>query len=137
LWLTDHLANMRLSAEFGLSYVRLPLKHTPNIRHANALRLDWSEVVSREGNINETTIYILGNPPFVGGKMMKEEQRLDMASIAQSVPNFGLLDYVAAWYIKAADFINNTYIKVAFVSTNSITQGEQVGVLWSYLLERG
>jgi hypothetical protein len=128
---------MRLSAEFGLSYARLPLRKAPNILHANALRLDWSELVSREGNETETTLYILGNPPFVGGKMMSEEQRLDMASVAQDVSNFGLLDYVAAWYIKVSKFIEHTHIKVAFVSTSSITQGEQVGVLWNYLLKTG
>lgn len=137
LWLTDHQANMALSAEFGMSYARLPLKKAANIRHANALRLDWKEVVSPEGNTTETTLYILGNPPFVGGKMMNQEQRLEMAAAADDVPNYGLLDYVCAWYIRAAKFIENTRIKVAFVSTNSITQGEQVGVLWSYLLNRG
>lgn len=137
LWLTDHQANMTLSAEFGLSYVRLPLRHAPNIRHENALRLDWSEVVNHDGNEFETSLYILGNPPFVGGKMMNETQRLEMAEVAKDVPNFGLLDFVAAWFIKAVKFIENTKIQVAFVSTNSITQGEQAGVLWSYLLEKG
>ena len=137
LWLTDHLANMRLSAEFGLSYVRLPLKHTPNIRHANALRLDWRKVVSPEGNINETTLYILGNPPFVGKKARNDEQNEDMRLACSDVGDYGILDYVCAWYVKAAEFIQNTQIKVAFVSTNSIAQGEQVGVLWNYLWEKG
>ncbi len=137
LWLTDHQANMRLSAEFGLSYARLPLKKAAHILHANALRIDWNELVSREGNETETTLYILGNPPFVGGKMMNEVQRSDIAEVAKDVSNFGLLDYVCAWYIKAAKFIQNTKIKVAFVSTNSMTQGEQVGVLWNYLLDKG
>jgi hypothetical protein len=137
LWLTDHQANMALSAEFGKNYARLPLEKSANIHHANALHLDWQEVVSPEGNATETNLYILGNPPFVGGKMMKPEQRSEMAAVANDVPSYGLLDYVAAWYIRAAKFIENTRIKVAFVSTNSITQGEQVGVLWSYLLNKG
>lgn len=137
LWLTDHQANMRLSAEFGLSYARLPLRKTAHILHANALRLDWSELVSSEGNETETTLYILGNPPFVGKQFRTEEQHADMAHVCGEVENYGVLDYVAAWYIKAARFIENTRIKIAFVSTNSITQGEQVGVLWSYLLGRG
>jgi len=137
LWLTDHQANMTLSAEFGLSYVRLPLRHAPNIVHTNALRLDWSEVVSREGNEFETTLYILGNPPFVGKDKRTAEQTADMAFACNDVNNFASLDFVAAWFIKAAKFIENARIQVAFVSTNSITQGEQVGVLWSYLLEKG
>lgn len=137
LWLTDHQANMRLSAEFGLSYARLPLKKTAHILHANALQIDWSELVSREGNETETMLYILGNPPFVGKKARNEEQNADMKLAFGDAKDFGVLDYVCAWYAKAAQFIQNTKIKVAFVSTNSITQGEQVGVLWNYLLDKG
>jgi len=137
LWLTDHQANMRLSAEFGLSYVRLPLRKTPNIRHANALRLDWSELVSTDGNETETTLYILGNPPFVGKDKRSAEQTADMDVACAGVTNYRTLDYVAAWYVRVARFIRNTRIKTAFVSTNSITQGEQVGILWSYLLDEG
>lgn len=137
LWLTDHQANMRLSVEFGLNYARLPLRKTAHILHANALRLDWSELVSNEGNETETTLYILGNPPFVGKQFRNDEQHADMAHVCGEVKNYGVLDYVAAWYVKAARFIEDTRIKVAFVSTNSITQGEQVGALWSYLLEKG
>lgn len=159
LWLTDHQANMELSAEFGLSYVRLPLAHAPKILHDNALRIDWREVLGMkdEGerikqdhisdsslNLLPSALYILGNPPFVGAKMMSATQRQEMAEIAHDVPNFGLLDYVCGWYIKAAQLltsprtkVNGVTIKVAFVSTNSITQGEQVGVLWNYLLEQG
>ncbi len=137
LWLTDHQANMELSAEFGLSFVRLPLRNTPNILHGNALRNDWSELVSTDGNQTETTLYILGNPPFVGKDKRTPEQTADMEFCCSDVPNFKTLDYVSAWFIKAAKFIENTQIKVAFVSTNSITQGEQVGILWSYLLDKG
>ena len=134
LWLTDHQANMALSAEFGMSYARLPLKKAANIRHANALRLDWQDVVSPEGNTTETNLYILGNPPFVGKDKRSPEQTADMAFSCGEVNNYATLDYVTAWYIKAAQFIKNTRIKVAFVSTNSITQGEQTAILWSYLL---
>jgi type I restriction-modification system DNA methylase subunit len=136
LWLTDHQANMRLSAEFGLSYARLPLRKSPHILHDNALRLDWSELVSKEGNETETTLYILGNPPFVGKDKRSDEQTADMDAACAGVTNYRTLDYVAAWYVRAAQFIQNTRIKAAFVSTNSITQGEQVGILWSYLLDK-
>ncbi len=137
LWLTDHQANMNLSAEFGLSFVRLPLRKSANIVHGNALRIDWREVVSTDGNEAETTLYILGNPPFVGKDKRTAEQTSDMEFCCSDVSNFKTLDYVCAWYIKAAKFAENTKIKVAFVSTNSITQGEQVGVLWQYLLDKG
>jgi hypothetical protein len=137
LWLTDHQANMRLSAEFGLSLVRLPLRKSANIVHGNALRIDWNEVVSRDGNEFETTLYILGNPPFVGMDKRTPEQTADMEFCCSDVPNFKTLDYVCAWFIKAAKFIENSKIKVAFVSTNSITQGEQIGILWQYLLDKG
>ncbi len=137
LWLTDHQANMNLSAEFGLSFVRLPLLRSANIVHNNALRLEWSEVVSKDSNETETTLYILGNPPFVGKDKRTPEQTADMEFCCSDVLNFKTLDYVCAWFIKAVKFIENTKIKVAFVSTNSITQGEQIGALWSYLLDKG
>lgn len=135
LWLTDHQANMNLSAEFGLSFVRLPLRKSANIVHGNALRIDWNEVVSKDGNETETTLYILGNPPFVGKDKRNAQQTADMEFCCSDVPNFKTLDYVCAWFIKAVKFIENKQIKVAFVSTNSITQGEQIGILWNYLLE--
>jgi hypothetical protein len=136
LWLTDHQANLRLSAEFGLRHARLPLRKTPNIVQANALRLDWNDIISRAGNETETTLYILGNPPFVGKKVRNDSQNKDMELVFGGLRDQGILDYACAWYAKAADFIQHTQIKVAFVSTNSITQGEQVGVLWNYLRER-
>ncbi len=133
LWLMDHQMNMRVSEEFGQYYVRLPLRKSPTIVHGNALRTDWREIVKPEA-LN----YILGNPPFGGAKYINEEQRADMAAVFADVPSAGLLDFVAAWYRKAADYMaENPAIKAAFVSTNSITQGEQVGVLWPDLLKRG
>ena len=133
LWLMDHQMNLRVSEEFGKYFVRLPLQKSATIVHGNALRLDWREIVKPEA-----LSYILGNPPFSGAKYMSEEQRADMAAVFADVPSAGLLDLVAAWYRKAADYMaDHPKIKAAFVSTNSITQGEQVGVLWSALLKRG
>lgn len=132
LWLVDHQMNQRLSEAFGRYFVRLPLKKSAKIVHANALRIDWRDVVSP----NHCS-FVLGNPPFVGGKYQTPEQRADMEHVAGQVRNHGLLDYVTAWYFKAAEYIQGTPISVAFVSTNSITQGEQVGVLWSELFRRG
>jgi len=131
LWLMDHQMNLRASEEFGQSFERLPLKSTPHITHGNALRLDWRDILPpTEG------VYVLGNPPFVGAKYQTSEQKSDMESVAGMHNNSGLLDYVTAWYFKAANYIQRTRISVAFVSTNSITQGEQVDPLWRPLLEQ-
>ena len=132
MWLIDHQMNMKVSEEFGQYFVRLPLTKAAKIVHGNALRLDWAEVVPKE-----QLGYILGNPPFVGAKFMDESQRADMIAVSPGLDGIGLLDYVAAWYLKSAEFIRETQIKVAFVSTNSITQGEQVGVRWGALLSKG
>lgn len=132
LWLTDHQMNQAVSEEFGAYFVRLPLKKAPNIVHRNALRVDWSEVVSPV-----QLSYIVGNPPFIGAKLQSDAQRDDVEHVFIGTRNAGLLDYVCCWYRKAAEFIQGTAVSVAFVSTNSITQGEQVGVLWSDLISRG
>jgi hypothetical protein len=131
LWLTDHQMNSELSSEFGQYFARLPLVTSPHIVHANALQTDWADVLPPEH-----CSYVLGNPPFVGAKYMSDTQRTDVAAVFAGVENAGLLDFVAAWYVKAARYMNES-IRVAFVSTNSITQGEQVGVLWSWLLAQG
>lgn len=133
LWLMDHQMNMQVSEEFGSYYVRLPLRKSATIVHGNALRRNWREIIEPK-----ELSYILGNPPFVGAKYMTDEQREDISTVFHDVQSAGLLDFVAAWYRKAADFMeDNQAIKTAFVSTNSITQGEQVSVLWSDLLKRG
>ncbi len=152
LWLTDHQMNRQLSDEFGKYFDRLPLKSTPHIHHGNALRVDWEDVLPAA-----QCSYVLGNPPFVGAKFMGDEQRADVATVFAGIDNAGLLDLVAAWYVKAARYMkaaqfqdqnslpppNNLRellsnpLQTAFVSTNSITQGEQVGVLWSWLLAQG
>ena len=137
MWVTDHQMNSRLSAEFGTTFLRLPLEKKPNIHNVNALRTDWKTIVSKVGNERDATLYILGNPPFVGKQFRTPEQNADMAFACSQVNNHGTLDFVCAWYFKAAEFIQGTRIKCAFVSTNSITQGEQVGILWTYLLGRG
>ncbi len=133
LWLTDHQMNMRVSEEFGDYYVRLPLKHAPRIVHGNALRLDWNDVIPAA-----RLDYLLGNPPFIGKQHQTIEQKDEQATIFHDLKGAGILDYVACWYRKAAEYMQpNPRIRAAFVSTNSITQGEQVGVLWPDLFARG
>ena len=129
MWLIDHQLNLLVSAEFGQYFSRLPLKKAANITHGNALQIDWESIVPK----NELS-YILGNPPFAGSKMMTAEQRHEVVEEANNVKGSGVLDYVTAWYFKASKFIQNTKIKVAFVSTNSISQGEQVSIIWNELL---
>jgi len=130
LWLMDHQMNLNVSDAFGQLYQRLPLKKSPTIVCGNALRLDWEAILPPE-----KCSYILGNPPFVGAKFQTDEQRADMDAVAGDAENSGLLDYVTGWYFKAADYIQDTRIVVGFVSTNSISQGEQVGVLWNHLFQ--
>ena len=131
MWLMDHQMNQRLSEEFGEYFVRLPLRSSPHIHHGNALALDWNDVLPA----GECTC-VLGNPPFSGAKYQTKEQRAEIAHVSENLKNCGLLDYVTGWYFKAARYIQGTEISVAFVSTNSISQGEQVGVLWGELLDR-
>lgn len=173
MWLIDHQMNMRLSAEFGEYYKRLPLKKSATIVHGNALRMDWQtllnpvnsvdieaehaniflvkepemqfksvNVKAKSFTINEgektpqLTVrfdYIMGNPPFVGKNKMTKSQKADMDIVFFGIKGNGVLDYVAAWYLKAARIIDGTKTKVGFVSTNSICQGEQVPVLWGAL----
>jgi hypothetical protein len=129
MWLVDHQMNLAISQEFGQYFARLPLKKAANIVHGNALQIDWESVVPKE----ELT-YIFGNPPFLGKSNQNTVQKADMAKVFAGVKGAGVLDYVTAWYIKAARYIQGTDIKVAFVSTNSIVQGEQAGVLWNVML---
>lgn len=144
LWLTDHQMNLKVSEEFGQYFARLPLKESPHIVHGNALTLDWNAVVGVE-----RLAYLLGNPPFVGKKEQSASQKAEVLAMFKNVKGSGVLDYVACWYRKAAEYLSKpspfektnappgAHVRCAFVSTNSITQGEQVGVLWPDLFARG
>ena len=138
LWLMDHQMNLQVSEEFGLYFARIPLRTSPHIVHGNALTLDWADVLTPE-----QCSFVLGNPPFVGAKFMDDAQRTDTRAVFAGVDNAGLLDLVAAWYVKATRYMAQAKAlgmavpACAFVSTNSITQGEQVGVLWGWLLAQG
>lgn len=131
MWLIDHQMNMLISNEFGLYFARLPLKKAATIVHGNALQVEWGSVIAKE-----KLSYILGNPPFIGSKIMKQSQRDEIVQQFDTAEGSGVLDYVSGWYSRAAKYIQNTSIKVAFVSTNSIVQGEQTSILWRYMLER-
>lgn len=121
---TEEIVNMQLDF--------LPLKSYANIVEGNALLLDWESVVPKE-RLN----YIMGNPPFVGGMMMTKTQKSEMESVLGNINGVGEMDYVAAWYYKATKMILNTNIAVAFVSTNSICQGQQAVTMWQPLFRQG
>lgn len=131
MWLVDHQMNMRVAEHFGLYYARLPLRASATIVHTNALRIDWNDIVPKT-ELN----YIMGNPPFVGAMYLTSSQRKDMEVVLKNnFKKYGEMDYVTAWYKKAADYMNNTKIESAFVSTNSISQGQQPAMLWNSLIK--
>lgn len=107
----------------------LPIKSYSNIVEGNALRLNWEEIVPKD-----KLSYIIGNPPFLGARLMSSSQKEDMLHVFGKLKGVGNLDYVSAWYRKSAELIQNTTVEVALVSTNSITQGEQVAILWKNLM---
>jgi len=131
MWLIDHQMNMLISQEFGQYFVRLPLKKAAKIVHGDALEADWESIVAKD-----ELSYILGNPPFIGSKIMKQSQRDQIVRLFDGSEGSGVLDYVSGWYVKASKYIQGTKIKVGFVSTNSIVQGEQTSLLWGQLLNK-
>ena len=131
LWMMDHIMNNRLSLEFGQTFVRIPLEKSPHIVHGDALEADWSDLLP-PGDCS----FVLGNPPFVGAKFQTSDQRAQVRGIAALGKSGGTLDYVAAWFIKAGEYVKGGDARIGFVATNSITQGEQVAQLWPVLFGR-
>ena len=138
LWMMDHIMNNRLSLEFGKTYARIPIEKSPHIRHGDALEIDWGEVLPP----NQCS-YVFGNPPFGGAKFQSAGQRSQVRRIAALGGSGGTLDYVAAWFIRAGEYVRQARPEnssrppgIGFVATNSITQGEQVAQLWPLLLDR-
>lgn len=133
LWITDHQMNQITADRFGTTRPTVPLISTPHIFHGNSLRTDWNDVLPAE-----QCSFIISNPPFIGKKEQTKEQKQELLEVAAGLKGAGVLDYVCCWYFLAAQYMNlNPIIKAAFVSTNSIAQGEQVGILWSELNRKG
>ena len=132
LLLMKHLMDQEISHYFGMNLIDFPIRDNANIIQGNALRMDWAEVVSKD-----ELDYIIGNPPFLGARIMSAEQKQDVLHVFGNTKNIGNLDYVACWYRKAADLMHTKNIRAALVSTNSITQGDQVAILWKPLLKEG
>ena len=132
LWIAEH---QMFEKTRSITYMRdefLPLRTYTNIVEANALTIDWNKVLS-----SRECSYIMGNPPFIGKKEQSKQQKQEIIELFENIKGSGNIDYVSAWYVKAKQYIKNTKILCAFVSTNSITQGEQVSIIWKYLLNDG
>ena len=132
LWIAESQMMQETETLMQINLDFLPLKSYANIVEGNALRTDWESVVDKS-----KLSYIMGNPPFVGARMMSASQKDDVLAIFDGVKNNGNLDYVSCWYKKASQLITGTEVRAALVSTNSITQGEQVAILWKDLFEHG
>lgn len=131
LWIAESQMMQETEKIISLPLEFLPLKTNAYIMEGNALQIDWEEVVPKT-KLN----YIMGNPPFVGHQWRSKAQTNDMKETFYDLPKHGKLDYVASWYQKAADYMKGTRIETAFVSTNSIVQGESVGILWKFLFSK-
>jgi len=130
LWLTEHQMNIQFYKEFGQTAPPLPLPEGGHIVHGNATRIDWKEVCPKEEG---DEIYLLGNPPYIGGKSQTKEQKEDMKYVFDGVKNFKELDYIACWFLLASKYIDHG-MKFSFVTTSSVSEGAQVEQLWPLVL---
>lgn len=131
LWLAKHQMNLEFAEKFGIELPLIPLKEAGNIVHGNATNINWSNICKNNGT---DEIYVIGNPPYQGSSKQSKEQKNDMARVFADIEGYKNLDYVACWFKLGVDFIANSNAKLSFVSTNSVVQGEQVGLLWPYIL---
>lgn len=134
LWLAEHQMNVEFKKEFGQTSPTLPLKESGHIVHGNACRVDWETVCPKS---HDSEIYILGNPPYLGSSVQSKEQKNDLSRIFAGFSNYKNLDYISCWFKLGADFISRSNSRLSFVTTNSITQGEQVSLLWPYMKRIG
>ncbi len=133
MYITDHQLNLEAAQRFGEARATVPLISTPHIIKENALKVDWCEILPAF-----ECSYVLGNPPFVGKNEQTKKQKEELIEIFKDVKGAGVIDYVACWYVLASQYLQkNKLAKCAFVSTNSITQGEQVGLIWGFLKKFG
>lgn len=133
LWLAEHQMNRKFSDEFKVNTRALPLHNITQIVCGNACRIDWNEVCPHTA---EEEVFVFGNPPYLGSKLQSKEQKKDIEFVCKNKNRYKDLDYISCWFILACKYINSTFIKTAFVTTNSITQGEQVPMLWSLIFQQ-
>ena len=134
LWLAEHQMNNRFAEELGARTNPLPLHKSGNIVCGNACRLNWDTVCP---HTLEEEVYIMGNPPYLGSSMQDHDQKEDLTYVCGHFSNYKNLDYIASWFYSGAQYIANSKSKCAFVSTNSICQGEQVSLLWNPIFDLG
>ena len=134
LWLAEHQMNNRFAEAFGIRPNALPLRPSGHIVCGNACRLDWDTVCPHTA---DEEVYVMGNPPYLGARLQDENQKEDMQFAMQDKIAFNNLDYIATWFFIGSEYIKRSKAKLAFVTTNSICQGEQVGLLWSHILSLG
>jgi hypothetical protein len=134
LWIAKHQMNVEFLEKFGEDLPLIPLKETGQIRRSNAARIDWRAVCPNAG---DEEIYLIGNPPYAGAKVQTAEQKADYKQVFGKRPFSKNLDYIALWFVKGADYIEGTKAELAFVTTNSVSQGEHVGLMFPMLLDKG
>ena len=134
LWLAEHQMNQKLNQDFGVNTQALPLKDITQIKCGNACRVDWNEVCP---HTKEDEVFIFGNPPYSGFRLQNDEQKKDMDfTFSGKLPSYRKLDYISQWFFNGCKFLQNSlYNKCAFVSTNSICQGEHVSLFWGNVLD--
>ncbi|MDB2681315.1 N-6 DNA methylase [Opitutales bacterium] len=133
LWLAEHQMNLESKKICGQAPDNLPLREGAHITCDNACRIDWKTACPKEA---DDEIYILGNPPYYGSSLQTEEQKRDLTHVFLGLKNYKNLDYIANWFLMGSQYIENTQIKLAFVTTDSICQGEQVDMLWPHIFSR-
>lgn len=133
LWLAEHQMNKKMHKDFGVNTQALPLHDIQNIRQGNACRMKWNEVCPHD---KDEEVFVFGNPPYLGARLQDKGQKEDMQCAIGSHLSFNNLDYISAWFYKGTNYIDSPNIKLAFVTTNSICQGEQVPLLWPYIFNR-
>ena len=134
LWLAEHQMNTKLNENFGVNTKALPLKNITQIVCGNACRIDWNTVCP---HTKDEEVFVFGNPPYLGSSMQDKGQKKDMEIVCGGFENYKNLDYIACWFYVAAKYIRDTQAKYAFVCTNSLTQGEQVALLWPNIFKLG
>ena len=133
LWLAEHQMNNKFHADFGVNVAALPLHNIDQIKCGNACRMDWEVVCPHTKDVE---VFVFGNPPYLGSKLQTKEQKEDLSLVCNSNKRYKDLDYICNWFIKGCDYIKDSKACLAFVSTNSITQGEQLPMLWPMVYER-
>lgn len=133
LWLAEHQMNMKFKATFGHCSPALPLRNSGNVVRGNALQIDWNNVCP---HTESSQVFVLGNPPYRGSSLQSEEQKVDISLVFEGIDGYKSIDLIASWFYKSSRYISKRKASAAFVSTTSVCQGEQVGLLWPHIFKQ-